>query len=241
MSTCLLRAPPATRAIGRADAVRGDAGGVRALLVCRRLDAGELPLGLVRGVIEAIRQRCRSARRKHPSNIASAGARLARAGGAEARRPSSAPRGTGTGARYQAWPKDASAASAKWTQGIHGLRWRGFDVQPIRDSAMLSFDGERMRTCLTTYADECANGRYVVFAVRTPGRPRPWRISASTSTKNGTGYLDQVRGFADRGVAAGPRDSASAWHGCRMRMPPAPAALPTLFRRGIHARCLFAQ
>ena len=73
-------------------------------------------------------------------------------------------------------------------------------MQPIRDSATLWHDGERMRTCLTTYANECANGRYLVYAVRTPGRPQPVAHIGIHLHEDGTGHLDQVRGFANRGV-----------------------------------------
>ncbi|MBX3698977.1 MAG: PcfJ domain-containing protein [Dokdonella sp.] len=167
------------------------------------LDAGELPLGLVRGVIDAIRQPMPLGAQEEfiEHRFALVLGWLARA---KPKLDANQQRASWDWywARYQAWAeKERQRREAQsWTQGIDGLHWRGFDVQPIRDSATLWHDGERMRTCLTTYANECANGRYLVYAVRTPGRPQPVAHIGIHLHEDGTGHLDQVRGFANRGV-----------------------------------------
>ncbi|SFN54147.1 PcfJ domain-containing protein [Dokdonella immobilis] len=87
-----------------------------------------------------------------------------------------------------------------WTHGINGLRWRRFDVVPLRDSAMLWQEGEAMRTCLSTYADDCRGRLYIIYSVRAGGRPRPVAHIGLHLGEDGTGRLDQVRGFANSAV-----------------------------------------
>lgn len=88
----------------------------------------------------------------------------------------------------------------RWTTGLDGLRWRRFEITPIRDSATLWLDGEKTRMCLSLYEHDCAEGRYIVYAVRAPGRARPVAHIGLRLNADGAAKLDQVRGFANSPV-----------------------------------------
>jgi hypothetical protein len=165
------------------------------------LDVADLPLGLIRGAIEQIRQ---------PMPLGALDdfiehqfipvlGWLARAKpklDANQQRASWA----WFWARYQAWTEAERQRreTTRWAQGIDDLGWRGFAVVPIRDSATLWQEGERMRTCLTTYTNDCIAGRYLVYSIRTTGQPRPVAHIGLHINDDGTGRIDQVRGFANR-------------------------------------------
>ena len=104
--------------------------------------------------------------------------------------------------RYQQWceAERLKRDGRFWTTGIDGLRWRSFAITPIRDSATLWLDGEQTRMCLSLYEHDCAEGRYVVYAVRAAGRARPVAHIGLRLNTDGTAKLDQVRGFANSPV-----------------------------------------
>ncbi len=105
-------------------------------------------------------------------------------------------------ARYLEWAEAERQRREKfdWTHGIDGLRWRRFDVVPLRDSAALWQEGEAMRTCLSTYANDCRNQIYIAYSVRAGGRPRPVAHIGLHLDADGTARLDQVKGFANSAV-----------------------------------------
>ena len=105
-------------------------------------------------------------------------------------------------ARYRQWCEieRRRLSGQQWTHGIDGLRWRRFDIVPIRDSATLWLDGEQMRMCLSAYTNACVEGRYLVYAVRARGRERPVAHIGLHVDCDGKARLDQVRGFANSPV-----------------------------------------
>lgn len=117
--------------------------------------------------------------------------------------------------RYTQWSETErlKREGERWTQGIDGLRWRGFDVVPIRDSATLWIEGEQMRTCLSRYAKDCLNGTYLVYSVRAKGRARPVAHIGLYLDGDGKAGLDQIRGFANSVV-----EPALAEYANRMRL-----------------------
>jgi hypothetical protein len=167
------------------------------------LDAGELPLGLMRGVIDEIRRPLPLGGLEEfiEHRFAPVLGWLARA---KPKLDANQQRASWNWywSQYQAWAEKERQrrAAQTWAQGIDGLRWRGFSVQPIRDSATLWQHGELMRTCLSTYAEHCRAGRYVVYAVCADGHARPLAHIGVAISDDGTGELDQVRGFANRMV-----------------------------------------
>lgn len=104
--------------------------------------------------------------------------------------------------RYQQWceAERLQREGRCWTTGLDGLRWRCFDIVPIRDSATLWLEGEQMRMCLSLYDTACAEGRYLVYAVRASGRSRPVAHIGLRLNADGTATLDQVCGFANAPV-----------------------------------------
>lgn len=105
-------------------------------------------------------------------------------------------------ARYRQWceVERRRLSGQQWTRGIDGLRWRRFDIVPIRDSATLWLEGEQMRMCLSAYTNACVEGRYLVYAVRARGRERPVAHIGLHIGADGKARLDQVCGFANSPV-----------------------------------------
>lgn len=104
--------------------------------------------------------------------------------------------------RYTQWSETErlKRAGERWEQGIEGLRWRGFEVVPIRDSATMWIEGELLRTCLNSYAAGCMKGIYLVYSVRAKGRRRPVAHIGLRLDGEGNATLDQVCGFANSNV-----------------------------------------
>lgn len=167
------------------------------------LDVAELPLGLVRGAIDQAR---------HVLPLGGLDAFIeheftpvlgwiARAQPMFDRNQQRAP-WRWFHARYLQWCEKERQRITRidWAHGIDGLRWRRFDVVPLRDSVALWQDGEAMRSCLSTYVSDCAGRRYIVYSVRAGGRPRPVAHIGLHLGEDGTGRLDQVKGFANSAV-----------------------------------------
>ena len=108
--------------------------------------------------------------------------------------------------RYRQWSEHErlQREGQRWTHGIDGIRWRRFDIVPIRDSATLWKEGEQMRTCLSRYAAACAAGAYVIYSVRAGNRERPVAHIGLRIEEEGWATFDQVRGFANAEVERAP-------------------------------------
>lgn len=167
------------------------------------LDPAELPLGLIRGAIERVNGELPlgglDAFIEH--EFVPVISWLARARPALDAHQQRAP-WTWYIARYRQWSEfeRQQRKAQRWSHGLDGLRWRRFDIVPIRDSATLWSDGEQMRMCLSCYASACAAGQYLVYAVRAGGRQRPIAHIGLRIGANGAVTLDQVRGFANARV-----------------------------------------
>ena len=112
--------------------------------------------------------------------------------------------------RYRTWDEHERRARTgrRWTHGLDGLRWHGGDLVPLRDSATLWSEGERMRTCISCYETDCAQGSYVIYSVRPRRAPHPVAHIGVRIDADGVATLDQVRGFAN--CAVGPTVLACA-------------------------------
>jgi hypothetical protein len=120
-------------------------------------------------------------------------------------------------ARYLAWceKKRQTVHKVDWAHGIDGLRWRGFDVVPLRDSTTLWQEGETMRTCLHTYVEGCASRAYIIYSIRAGNRPRPVAHVGLHLLADGTAKLDQVKGFANSAVEPALLEFAKRLARCR--------------------------
>ncbi len=104
--------------------------------------------------------------------------------------------------RYHAWNERERRAREghRWAHGLDAMMLGDYDVVPLRDSAVLWSEGERMRTCISRYEAECAQGTYVIYSVRPRGTPHPLAHIGLRIDTDGMATLDQVRGFANRYV-----------------------------------------
>lgn len=167
------------------------------------LNVADLPLGLVRGAIDQVQRRMQlggvDAFIEH--ELTPVLSWIARARPVFDNNQQRAP-WRRFHARYLEWSEGQRQRRIRidWNHGIDGLRWRRFHIVPLRDSAMLWQEGEAMRTCISTYADDCQARRYIVYSVRAGGRPRPVAHIGLHLAEDGTGRLDQVRGFANSAV-----------------------------------------
>ena len=120
-------------------------------------------------------------------------------------------------ARYLEWceRKRQTVLKVDWAHGIDGLHWRGFDVVPLRDSMTLWQEGECMRTCLHTYVEGCASRAYIIYSIRAGNRPRPVAHIGMHLFADGTGKLDQVKGFANSAVEPALLEFAKRLARCR--------------------------
>ena len=134
--------------------------------------------------------------------------------------------------RYHAWDERERRVreGRRWTHGLDAMSLRGCDVVPLRDSVTLWSEGERMRTCISRYETECAQGSYVIYSVRPWGAPRAVAHVGVCIDAVGVATLDQVRGFANRAVepvlAACADDVVARHNAGRAVSPGLPLATP---------------
>ena len=72
-----------------------------------------------------------------------------------------------------------------------------------------------MRTCLHTYVEACASRAYIIYSIRAGNRLRPVAHIGLHLLADGTGRLDQVKGFANSTVEPALLEFAKRLACCR--------------------------